>query len=104
MKVVQDIIKQLDDLPNNKARKEYLENERKRISKSDIRRFALNIMINDDFVEKYYRFELIENVYKFFKSLFNFKKQYIRYLRISVNIFFFRSLNLQNLYNGKFVN
>ena len=57
MREFHKIINILDSLPNNKTRKEYLESIRKNpnIARHDLMRVSCNILIQNNFIDRYYR-------------------------------------------------
>lgn len=64
MREFHQIINILDSLPNNKTRKEYLESIRKNpnIARHDFKRISCNVLIQNDFVNTYYRIDFAEFV------------------------------------------
>ncbi|MCS3529603.1 hypothetical protein M2373_000967 [Chryseobacterium sp. JUb7] len=62
MKDLHQLITELDSLPDNFKRKQYLEDlvKDKNLPKHHNRRIACNILIEDNFIEKYYRKNIIE--------------------------------------------
>ncbi|SIT08771.1 hypothetical protein SAMN05421786_10590 [Chryseobacterium ureilyticum] len=69
MNELQKLIKHLDSLPNNTARKEFLNSIQRNpeLSRHHLRRIACNILVQENFVDKYYR----ENFSKMLKKLFS---------------------------------
>ncbi len=69
MNELHKLIKQLDSLPNNTARKEFLNSIQRNpeLSRHHLRRLACNILVQDNFVDKYYR----ENFSEMLKKLFS---------------------------------
>lgn len=57
MNELHKLIKHLDSLPNNTARKEFLNSIQRNpeLSKHHLRRLACNILVQESFVDKYYR-------------------------------------------------
>lgn len=77
MNELHELIKQLDSLPNNSARKDFLNSllKNKDLPKYHNQRLACNILIQDNFIEKYYRESLgITIKKKFFKITLIFRK------------------------------
>lgn len=64
MREFHQIINILDSLPNNKTRKEYLESIRKNpnIARHDFKRISCNVLIENDFINTYYRIDFAEFV------------------------------------------
>ncbi len=69
MNELHKLIKQLDSLPNNTARKEFLNSIQRNpeLSRHHLRRLACNILVQENFVDKYYR----ENFSEMLKNLFS---------------------------------
>lgn len=57
MNELHELIRQLDSLPNNKARKDFLSSIQRdpELSRHHLRRLACNILVQDNFIEKYYK-------------------------------------------------
>ncbi len=70
MNELHKLIKQLDSLPNNTARKEFLNSIRRNpeLSRHHLRRLACNILVQENFVDKYYRENFIETLEKLFSK------------------------------------
>lgn len=69
MNELHKLIKQLDSLPNDTARKEFLNSIQRNpeLSRHHLRRLACNILVQENFVDKYYR----ENFSEMLKNLFS---------------------------------
>jgi len=69
MNELHELIKQLDSLPNNTARKDFLNSIQRdsELSRHHLRRLACNILVQENFVDKYYR----ENFSEMLKILFS---------------------------------
>jgi len=69
MNELHKLIKQLDSLPNNTTRKEFLNSIQRNpeLSRHHLRRLACNILVQENFIDKYYR----ENFGEMLKKLFS---------------------------------
>lgn len=72
MQELHKLIRELDELPNNPARKEFLKNlmTDKKLSKESNRKLACEIMMQENFIEKYYKESFLELTNNFFKKVF----------------------------------
>ena len=70
MQELNDLIKDLDFMSNNEERIKYLYSIRcnPNLGRHELKRLACNILIADNFVEKYYRLSFKESLKKFFKK------------------------------------
>lgn len=64
MREFHQIINILDSLPNNKTRKDYLESIRKNpnIARHDFMRVSCNVLVQNNFIDTYYRLGFTESV------------------------------------------
>lgn len=76
MNELHKLIKQLDSLSNNTARKEFLNSIQRNpeLSRHHLRRLACNILVQENFVDKYYRENFIEMLKKFFSKQLQYSK------------------------------
>lgn len=76
MNELHELIKQLDSLPNNTARKEFLNSIQRNpeLSRHHLRRLACNILVQDNFVDKYYSEKFSEILKNFFSKKFQFRR------------------------------
>ncbi len=77
MNELQNLIKQLDSLPNNTARKDFLNSIQKdpELSRHHFQRLACNILVQENFIDKYYRENISEKLKKLFsKTISIFQK------------------------------
>lgn len=81
MKELNELIKDLDFLPNNDERKKYLYSIRSNpnLGRHELKRLACNILIDYNFVEEYYRLSFKESLKKHSKKITSF------FIRLSVN-------------------
>ncbi|KPH11853.1 hypothetical protein AMQ68_21090 [Chryseobacterium sp. ERMR1:04] len=80
MNELHELIKQLDSLPNNTVRKDFLNSIQRdpELSRHHLRRLACNILVQENFVEKYYKKSLSEILKKFFSKQFQFFKRLLK--------------------------
>lgn len=80
MNELHKLIKQLDSLPNNTARKEFLNSIQRNpeLSRHHLRRLACNILVQENFVEKYYRENFIEALEKLFSKTVSIFKGFLK--------------------------
>lgn len=80
MNELHKLIKQLDSLPNNTARKEFLNSIQRNpeLSRHHLRRLACNILVHENFVDKYYRENFGEMLKKLFSKQFQFFKELLK--------------------------
>ncbi|MCT2410059.1 hypothetical protein NZD88_21085 [Chryseobacterium antibioticum] len=64
MKEYYQLINELDGLPDNKARNEFLISIKKNplIPRHDFRRIACNILLEDNFIERNYKISILEKI------------------------------------------
>lgn len=76
MNELHKLIKQLDSLSNNTARKEFLNSIQRNpeLSRHHLRRLACNILVQENFVDKYYRENFIEMLKEFFSKQLQYSK------------------------------
>lgn len=76
MNELHKLIKQLDSLSNNTVRKEFLNSIQRNpeLSRHHLRRLACNILVQENFVDKYYRENFIEMLKKFFSKQLQYSK------------------------------
>lgn len=69
MNELHELIKQLDSLPNNKTRKDFLNSIQRdpELSRHHLKRLACNILVQDNFIEKYYK----DSFSEMFKKIFS---------------------------------
>lgn len=67
MQELHQIIQTLDLLPNYNSRKEYLESicNNPTIEKYDLKRIACNVLMENNFIRSYYKYDLKINLDKF---------------------------------------
>lgn len=80
MNELHKLIKQLDSLPNNTARKEFLNSIQRNpeLSRHHLRRLACNILVQENFVDKYYRENFIETLEKLFSKTVSIFKGFLK--------------------------
>ncbi|KQM62818.1 hypothetical protein ASE55_00030 [Chryseobacterium sp. Leaf201] len=80
MNELHELIKQLDSLPNNTARKDFLNSIQRdpELSRHHLRRLACNILVQDNFVEKYYRVSFSEMLKKTFLKIISIFQKVIK--------------------------
>jgi hypothetical protein len=80
MNELHKLIKQLDSLPNNTARKEFLNSIQRNpeLSRHHLRRLACNILVQENFVEKYYRENFSETLEKLFSKTISIFKRFLK--------------------------
>ena len=80
MNELHKLIKQLDSLPNNTARKEFLNSIQRNseLSRHHLRRLACNILVQENFVDKYYRENFIEALEKLFSKTVSIFKGFLK--------------------------
>lgn len=80
MNELHKLIKQLDSLPNNTARKEFLNSIQRNpeLSKHHLRRLACNLLVQENFVDKYYRENFIETLEKLFSKTISIFKGFLK--------------------------
>lgn len=80
MNELQKLIKHLDSLPNNTDRKEFLNSIQRNpeLSRHHLRRLACNILVQENFVDKYYRENFSEMLKKLFSKQFQFFKGFLK--------------------------
>jgi len=80
MNELHKLIKQLDSLPNNTARKEFLNSIQRNpeLSRHHLRRLACNILVQENFVDKYYRENFIERLEKLFSKTISIFKGFLK--------------------------
>lgn len=71
MDIIQNIIKELDAIPEINDKKEYLEQELGNPNIRESRKIAIEIMIDDNFIDNYYKFSFGDKLIHFLKSLFS---------------------------------
>lgn len=79
MNELHKLIKQLDSLSNNTVRKEFLNSIQRDpgLSRHHLRRLACNILVQENFVDKYYREDISEKLKKLFsKTISIFQKAF----------------------------
>lgn len=83
MNELQKLIKQLDFLPNNTARKEFLNSIQRNpeLSRHYLRRLACNILVQENFVDKYYREDISEKLKKLFSKTISIFQKVFKALR-----------------------
>lgn len=82
MNELHKLIKQLDSLSNNTARKEFLNSIQRNpeLSKHHLRRLACNILVQENFVDKYYRENFSEMLKKLFSKIISIFKGFFEAL------------------------
>ncbi len=82
MNELQNLIMQLDYLPNNIARKEFLNSIQRNpeLSRHHLRRLACNILVQENFVDKYYRENFSEMLKKLFSKIISIFKGFFEAL------------------------
>lgn len=82
MNELHKLIKQLDSLPNNTARKEFLNfiQRNPELSRHHLRRLACNILVQENFVDKYYRENFSEMLKKLFSKIISIFKGFFEAL------------------------
>lgn len=80
MNELHKLIKQLDSLPNNTARKEFLNSIQRNpeLSRYHLRRLACNILVQENFVDKYYRENFSEMLKKLFSKIISIFKGFLK--------------------------
>ena len=68
--MVQRIIRELDSIPTIEMKKQYLEEMAINPEISENKRIAVKIMIEDDFVERYYKLNIVEKLKNYVKTFF----------------------------------
>lgn len=68
--MVQRIIRELDSIPTIEMKKQYLEEMAINPEISENKRIAVKIMIEDDFVERYYKLNIVEKLKNYLKIFF----------------------------------
>jgi hypothetical protein len=83
MNELHKLIKQLDSLPNNTARKEFLNSIQRNpeLSRHHLRRLACNILVQENFVEKYYKENFSETLEKLFSKTISIFQRIFKALR-----------------------
>ncbi|KMQ60782.1 hypothetical protein ACM40_13675 [Chryseobacterium sp. BLS98] len=83
MNELHKLIKQLDSLPNNTVRKEFLNSIQRNpeLSRHHLRRLACNILVQENFVDKYYRENFIETLEKLFSKTISIFQKIFKALR-----------------------
>lgn len=83
MNELHKLIKQLDSLPNNTVRKEFLNSIQRNpeLSRHHLRRLACNILVQENFVDKYYRENFIEMLEKLFSKTISIFQKVFKALR-----------------------
>ncbi|PVV56298.1 hypothetical protein DD829_11445 [Chryseobacterium sp. HMWF035] len=83
MNELHKLIKQLDSLPNNTARKEFLNSiqSNPELSRHHLRRLACNILVQENFVDKYYRENFSETLEKLFSRTISIFQKIFKALR-----------------------
>ncbi|MFP3598214.1 hypothetical protein [Chryseobacterium sp. SIMBA_029] len=79
MNELHKLIKQLDSLPNNTARKEFLNSIQRNpeLPRHHLRRLACNILVQENFVDKYYRKNFSETFEKLFSKTISIFKGFL---------------------------
>lgn len=64
MRELNQILTDLDNLPNNKSRRDFLLSICKNpdIKRHELKRIACNILIENNFIEKYYRESFLDSI------------------------------------------
>ena len=64
LKMINELIQEINGLNTNKERKEYLLSIRRNpnISRHDFRRIACNVLLDSDFIESYYKTDFVDLV------------------------------------------
>lgn len=72
MNELHELIKQLDSLPNNKTRKDFLNSIQRdpELPRHHVKRLACNILVQDNFIEKYYKVSFNEILKRIFQRYF----------------------------------
>jgi len=72
MQELHKLIRELDELPNNPARNEFLKNlmTDKKLSKESNRKLACEILMQENFIDKYYKESFLELAKNFLKKGF----------------------------------
>lgn len=80
MNELHKLIKQLDSLPNNTARKEFLNSIQRNpeLSRHHLQRLACNILVQENFVDKYYRENFSETFEKLFSKTISIFKGFLK--------------------------
>jgi len=83
MNELHKLIKQLDCLPNNAARIEFLNSIQRNpeLSRHHLRRLACNILVQENFVDKYYRENFSEMLKKLFSKIISIFKGFFEALK-----------------------
>lgn len=83
MNELHKLIKQLDSLPNNTVRKEFLNSIQRNpeLSRHHLRRLACNILVQENFVDKYYRENFSETLEKLFSKTISIFQRIFKALR-----------------------
>lgn len=70
MNELHELIKKLDSLPNNTARKDFLNSIQRdpELPRHHLKRLACNILVQDNFIEKYYKVSFSEMFKKIFSK------------------------------------
>lgn len=81
MNELQNLIKQLDYLPNNTVRKDFLNSIQTspELSRHHLRRIACNILVQENFVDKYYRESFSEMLEKLFSKTISIFKRFLSF-------------------------
>ncbi|MCD1118212.1 hypothetical protein [Chryseobacterium turcicum] len=80
MNELHKLIKQLDSLSNNTSRKEFLNSIQRNpeLSRHHLRRLACNILVQENFVDKYYRENFGEMLKKLFSKIISIFKESLK--------------------------
>lgn len=67
--MIDNLIEELNRLPDNKTRNEYLASIQKDelLERHSLKRIACNVLIDDDFINQYYKEDLTSKLKKTFK-------------------------------------
>jgi hypothetical protein len=71
MSIIQNIVNELDLISDITEKKKYLNDELKKPTLSENKRLAIRLMVQDNFIDNYYKFGLVEKLQSFIKSLFH---------------------------------
>jgi hypothetical protein len=78
--VFQNLIKELDALSSNKERKEYINAilRNPNISRDSLKRIACIALIEDNFIDKYYKYDFIDFIKKRVSKTLNFFMRFLK--------------------------
>ena len=85
MKELNQILKDLDNLSSNQSRKDYLLSicKNPNIKRHDLKRIACNILIENNFIEKYYRESFLVSLENLLLEKFSIFNKSLSFMRFS---------------------